>query len=59
MLKAQDPMTSLRYIQENKLWDVVFEVPETSNLKDQTMIPKVSLLMLERMQNLLKEVKLE
>ena len=59
MLKAEDPSISLRYIQENKLWDLVFEVPESSNLKDQTMMPKVSLLMLERMQALLRQTKLE
>jgi tRNA nucleotidyltransferase (CCA-adding enzyme) len=59
MLKAEDPSISLRYIQENKLWDLVFEVPESSNLKDQTMMPKVSLLMLERMQALLNQTKLE
>jgi len=59
MLKAQDPLSSLRYIQENNLWDVVFEVPANSDLKDQTMMPKVSIMMLERMHVLLQKTKLE
>lgn len=59
MLKSEDPLIALRYIEQTQIWDLVFEVPESSNLKDQTMMGKVSLTLLERMKELLKKTKLE
>lgn len=41
MLKSQHPDLPFKMLLENELWNVVFEIPETSDLKDITVIASI------------------